>query len=59
MVDRSLIETTLAGWVLALSVCAQKIAGWVNSVVPLSRNPTVLLQELEKTTPQYTNTRQH
>jgi len=31
----------LAGWVLASSVCALKLAGWVILVVSMSRNPTV------------------
>jgi len=30
------IKTTLAGWVLASSVCASKHAGWVMSVVSIS-----------------------
>jgi len=34
-------ETTLAGWVLASSVCSKKLAGWVISVVSMSRNHPV------------------
>ena len=35
------IETTLAGWELASSVCAEKHAGWFQNVVSMSRNSTV------------------
>ena len=37
------IETTLAGWVLASSVFAQKQAGWVNNVDSTSRKDPVSL----------------
>jgi len=32
------IETMLAGWVLASSMCADKHAGWVQTVVSMSWN---------------------
>jgi len=36
------IETTLAGWVLASSVCAQKLAGWVKKAASMCQNDLVL-----------------
>ena len=38
-----MVQRNKAGCVLASSVCAQKLAGWVVSVVSMSRNPIVEL----------------